>query len=54
MSALFFLVPPTTAAMAWAMFGETLTLAQLGGMALAAVGVALVSCWRRRGAPKAR
>jgi drug/metabolite transporter (DMT)-like permease len=42
-SALFFLVPPTTAAMAWAMFGETLTPLQLVGMAVAAAGVALVT-----------
>jgi drug/metabolite transporter (DMT)-like permease len=42
-AALFFLVPPTTAAMAWAMFGETLTAIQLAGMALAAMGVALVT-----------
>jgi drug/metabolite transporter (DMT)-like permease len=42
-AALFFLVPPTTAAMAWAMFGETLSLTQLGGMVLAAAGVAAVT-----------
>jgi drug/metabolite transporter (DMT)-like permease len=36
-------VPPTTAAMAWAMFGETLSLTQLGGMILAAAGVAAVT-----------
>ncbi len=42
-AALFFLVPPTTAAMAWAIFGETLSLLQLGGMAVAAAGVAVVT-----------
>jgi drug/metabolite transporter (DMT)-like permease len=41
-TSLFFLIPPTTALMAWAMFGETLGPQALGGMALAAVGVALV------------
>jgi drug/metabolite transporter (DMT)-like permease len=38
----FFLVPPTTALIAWAMFGEHLGLKALVGMAIAAVGVALV------------
>lgn len=41
-SSLFFLVPPCTAAIAWAMFGETLSPLQLTGMAVAAAGVALV------------
>jgi drug/metabolite transporter (DMT)-like permease len=38
----FYLVPPTTALMAYAMFGETLSAAAMAGMALAAIGVALV------------
>jgi drug/metabolite transporter (DMT)-like permease len=38
----FFLVPPTTALIAWAMFGERLGLQALAGMAIAAVGVAMV------------
>jgi drug/metabolite transporter (DMT)-like permease len=38
----FYLVPPTTALMAYAMFGETLSPAAMAGMALAAIGVALV------------
>ena len=42
LASLFFLIPPTTALIAWAMFGETLGPAALAGMAVAAVGVALV------------
>jgi drug/metabolite transporter (DMT)-like permease len=38
----FYLVPPTTALMAYAMFGETLSAVAMAGMALAAIGVALV------------
>jgi drug/metabolite transporter (DMT)-like permease len=38
----FYLVPPTTALMAYAMFGETLNGMAMLGMALAAIGVALV------------
>lgn len=38
-ASLFYLTPPTTALIAWAMFGETLTGWALAGMALAAVGV---------------
>jgi len=38
----FFMVPPTTALIAWAMFGEHLGPVALAGMAVAAVGVALV------------
>jgi drug/metabolite transporter (DMT)-like permease len=38
----FFLVPPTTALIAWAMFGEHLGPQALAGMAVAALGVALV------------
>ena len=38
----FFLVPPTTALIAWAMFGEHLGPVALAGMAVAALGVALV------------
>jgi drug/metabolite transporter (DMT)-like permease len=38
----FYLVPPTTALMAYPIFGETLSVAALVGMALAAIGVALV------------
>jgi drug/metabolite transporter (DMT)-like permease len=42
-TALFYLVPAVTAAMAWALFGEQLTIVQLGGMALATAGVALAT-----------
>lgn len=38
---LFYLVPPVTALMAFALFGERLDAAALGGMVLIAVGVAL-------------
>jgi drug/metabolite transporter (DMT)-like permease len=41
-ASLFYLVPPVTALFAWALFGETLGMLALAGMALAAVGVALV------------
>ena len=41
-ASLFYLVPPTTALMAYFMFGETLNLVAMAGMALAAIGVALV------------
>jgi drug/metabolite transporter (DMT)-like permease len=40
-SGLFFLVPPTTALIAWPLFGETLGPPELAGMALAVAGVAL-------------
>lgn len=42
-ASLFYLVPAVTALMAWPLFGETLTPLQLGGMALAALGVALAT-----------
>jgi drug/metabolite transporter (DMT)-like permease len=38
----YFLVPPTTALIAWAIFGEHLGPQALAGMAVAALGVALV------------
>ena len=41
-TSLMYLVPPTTALMAWALFGETLSPSVLAGLALAAAGVALV------------
>jgi drug/metabolite transporter (DMT)-like permease len=37
-----YLTPPTTAVMAWIMFGEAFSLAGMFGMALAVVGVAFV------------
>ena len=42
-ASLLYLVPPVTALMAWAAFGETLAPLALAGMALATVGVALVA-----------
>ncbi len=41
-TSLLYLVPPCTAVMAWAMFGEPLTATVLAGMALTAAGVWLV------------
>lgn len=41
-SSLMYLVPAVTAVMAWLMFGETLTLLAVAGMAAAVLGVALV------------
>ena len=41
-SSLFYLVPPTTALVAWPLFGETYSLAAAGGMALAMLAVWLV------------
>ncbi len=41
-TSLLYLVPPTTALMAWSIFGEVVTAPMLLGMALTAVGVALV------------
>ena len=40
-ASLFYLVPPVVAVLAWALFGETLTVTQGVGMALAAAGVAV-------------
>ncbi|MEW5961980.1 MAG: DMT family transporter [Pseudomonadota bacterium] len=39
---LFYLVPATTALMAWALFGETLGIAQLAGMLLVTIAVLLI------------
>ena len=39
---LMYLVPPTTALMAWVLFGEPITALIVAGMALTAVGVSLV------------
>lgn len=41
-SSLMYLVPPTTAVMAWALFGEPITPLIVMGVALTAVGVSLV------------
>lgn len=41
-TSLMYLVPPTTALMAWALFGEPITALIVAGMALTAAGVSLV------------
>jgi len=41
-ASLFFLVPPVTALIAWPLFGETLTLKSVSGMALVVLGILLV------------
>ena len=41
-TSLLYLVPPTTAIMAWAMFGELVTFVTLLGTVLTAIGVSLV------------
>ena len=45
-ASLFFLVPPTTALIAWPLFGERLGPIELAGMALTVAGVALVNSKR--------
>jgi len=42
-ASLFYLTPPTTALIAWAVFGEILTLTAMAGMLLAVSGVYLVA-----------
>ena len=41
-TSLMYLVPPTTAVMAWLLFNETITVATVAGTVLTAVGVSLV------------
>ncbi|MFO1220959.1 MAG: DMT family transporter [Burkholderiaceae bacterium] len=41
-TSLLYLVPPCTALLAWAMFGEPITASMLAGMAMCALGVYLV------------
>jgi drug/metabolite transporter (DMT)-like permease len=41
-TSLLYLVPPTTALMAWALFGESITLMTIVGTAITALGVSLV------------
>lgn len=45
-ASLFFLVPPSTALLAWPLFGERLGPVELAGMAVTAAGVALVNLRR--------
>jgi len=42
-ASLFYLVPPTTALMAWPLFGETYSVVSAAGMALAMLAVWLVT-----------
>jgi drug/metabolite transporter (DMT)-like permease len=42
-TSLLYLTPPTTAVMAWVMFGETFSMVGILGMVLAVIGVALVT-----------
>jgi drug/metabolite transporter (DMT)-like permease len=42
-ASLFYLVPPATAFEAWLLFDETLRVVQMVGIALTAVGVALIN-----------
>ena len=42
-ASLFYLTPAVTAALAWLLFGETLSAVAIGGMAVAIAGVALVA-----------
>ena len=42
-ASLFFLVPPTTAVMAWGIFGEVLGPVEIAGVGLAAIGVLMVN-----------
>ncbi|MDD5324166.1 MAG: EamA family transporter, partial [Polaromonas sp.] len=41
-TSLLYLVPPTTALMAWLLFGEPITMVTILGTALTAIGVSLV------------
>jgi drug/metabolite transporter (DMT)-like permease len=41
-TSLMYLVPPTTAVMAWILFNEPITLVTLAGIAVTAIGVSLV------------
>ena len=41
-TSLMYLVPPCTAVLAWLLFGESLSVLVLAGLALTAAGVALV------------
>jgi drug/metabolite transporter (DMT)-like permease len=47
-SALFFLVPPTTAVLAWMVLGQSIALLGWVGLAISAAGVAIVTIGRRR------
>ncbi|TIO25720.1 MAG: DMT family transporter [Mesorhizobium sp.] len=50
-ASLFYLVPAVTAVIAWALFGEGLTLLQIAGMAIATLGVGLATARQDRAQP---
>lgn len=52
-ASLFYLVPAVTAVIAWLLFGEELTPVQIGGMALATIGVGLATARNPRRAATA-
>ncbi|MGO4830830.1 EamA family transporter [Rhizobiaceae sp. 2RAB30] len=47
-ASLFYLVPAVTAVIAWLLFGESLSLVQIAGMAVATIGVGLATAQPRR------
>lgn len=47
-ASLFYLVPAVTAVIAWLLFGESLSLVQIAGMAVATLGVGLATAQPRR------
>ncbi len=47
-ASLFYLVPAVTAVIAWLLFGESLSLVQIAGMAVATLGVGLATAQSRR------
>jgi drug/metabolite transporter (DMT)-like permease len=51
---LFYLVPPTTALMAWPLFGEKLSWLQTAGMAIAVIGVGLATAQSSVGSTRVR
>jgi drug/metabolite transporter (DMT)-like permease len=53
-ASLFYLVPAVTALLAWLLFGETLSLVQIAGMAVTAAGVALATRNARQAQPATR
>jgi drug/metabolite transporter (DMT)-like permease len=52
-TSLLYLVPPTTALMAWILFREPITVFTIAGMALTALGVSLVVRAQPPASPKA-
>lgn len=53
-ASLFYLVPAVTAVLAWLLFGEELSLVQIGGMAVATLGVGLATAQPRMRARASR